>query len=224
MLFLAVFCGSLAEYQLEHKIEKDRERQYISSMISDLKDDLSAINSYVQREQNNISMLDSLCRLLDSPAAAKANGDLVYYFARVGPRTAPFVNNTRTYDQLRNSGGFRLIHRTATSNQIMDYYSQLPWIRLLENNFVSEFNSYKEAAAKVIDPGIYRRQESPDGTIRRSTDNPALLSYDPVLLKQMEFFAVQMNGSRRSTIPLIQNLKKAGEKLINYLQETYHIK
>ena len=24
MLFLAVFCGFLAEYQLEHKIEKDR--------------------------------------------------------------------------------------------------------------------------------------------------------------------------------------------------------
>jgi hypothetical protein len=25
MLFLAVFCGFLAEYQLEHKIERDRE-------------------------------------------------------------------------------------------------------------------------------------------------------------------------------------------------------
>jgi hypothetical protein len=27
MLFLAVFCGFLAEYQLEHKIEKNREKQ-----------------------------------------------------------------------------------------------------------------------------------------------------------------------------------------------------
>ena len=27
MLFLAVFAGFLAEYQLEHKIEKDRARQ-----------------------------------------------------------------------------------------------------------------------------------------------------------------------------------------------------
>ena len=31
MLFLAVFCGFLAEYQLEHTIEKDREKQYIRS-------------------------------------------------------------------------------------------------------------------------------------------------------------------------------------------------
>jgi hypothetical protein len=26
MLFLAVFCGFLAEYQLEHKIERDKEK------------------------------------------------------------------------------------------------------------------------------------------------------------------------------------------------------
>ena len=37
MLFLAVFCGFLAEYQLEHKIEKDRERQYVKALLSDLK-------------------------------------------------------------------------------------------------------------------------------------------------------------------------------------------
>ena len=39
MLFLAVFCGFLAEYQLEHKIEKDRENQFLTSLISDLQDD-----------------------------------------------------------------------------------------------------------------------------------------------------------------------------------------
>src|SRR5215212_6717279 len=39
MLFLAVFCGFLAEYQLEHKIEKERERQFMASMIEDLKSD-----------------------------------------------------------------------------------------------------------------------------------------------------------------------------------------
>lgn len=39
MLFLAVFCGFLAEYQLEHKIEKDRQIQFIKSHSSDLIDD-----------------------------------------------------------------------------------------------------------------------------------------------------------------------------------------
>ncbi len=36
MLFLAVFCGFLAEYQLEHKIERDRAKEYASLLLVDL--------------------------------------------------------------------------------------------------------------------------------------------------------------------------------------------
>jgi len=223
MLFLAVFCGFFAEYQLEHQIEKEREKQFINSLFDDLKADLSVCDSYIEREKRSVLLFDTLCRYLDSPLLAKKNGDAIYYAARVGPRTAPFINNSRTFDQLTNSGGFRLIHKTETSNNIMAYYSQMPWIRLLEGNYNREFDAYKEAAAKVIDPGIYRRQENSDGSINRSSDNPSLLSYDPLLLKQMEFHAVQMNGSRRSLIPLVDSLKHSAKTLLNYLQKTYRV-
>jgi len=223
MLFLAVFCGFLAEYQLEHLIEKQREKQLIKTLASDLNDDIIKIDEYLARETRNIGLLDTLCMYIDNPSLAKQNGDIIYYTARIGPQTAPFANNTRTFNQFKNSGGFHLIHKTQTSNRIMDSYSQLPWIRLLEGNYQREFDSFKEAAAKVIDPGIYRRQENADGSINRSPDNPPLLNYDPALLKQMEFHAVQMNGSRRSLIPLMQTLKQSGIDLINYLQKTYHI-
>lgn len=224
MLFLAVFCGFLAEYQLEHKIEKDREKQFIASLISDLQDDQSVMDAYLEREERNIGLLDSLSLLLDDPALARTQGDALYYAARMGPRTAPLSNNTRTIDQLKNSGGFRLIHKAEASNRIMEYYSQFPWIRLLEGNYTREFDAYKTTAARLIDPGIYRRLENPDGSIRRSTDNPKLLSYEPRLLKELEFHAVQMNGSRRSIIPLVKTLKASGSELIRYLQEQYHLK
>jgi len=223
MLFLAVFCGFLAEYQLEHKIEKDREKQFIESLAADLKDDLVKIDQQVNREEKNIMLLDSLCRYLDTPELAKKNGDAIYYAARMGPRTAPFVNNSRTIDQLMNAGGFRLIHKTETSNRIMDYYSQFPWLRLLEGNYNREFDEYKITASKIIDPGIYRRQENHDGSISRSTDNPPLLTYEALLLKQLEFNAVQMNGSRRSLIPLMGILKQSAKELLQYLQNNYHI-
>ncbi|MFN2440980.1 MAG: hypothetical protein ABR503_17380, partial [Chitinophagaceae bacterium] len=55
MLFLAVFCGFLAEYQLEHKIEKDREKQFIQSLVNDIKADTARlkviINERTKREQ-----------------------------------------------------------------------------------------------------------------------------------------------------------------------------
>ena len=45
MLFLAVFCGFLAENQREHFVERKREKEYIRSMIEDLKLDTSGLSA-----------------------------------------------------------------------------------------------------------------------------------------------------------------------------------
>jgi hypothetical protein len=60
MLFLAVFCGFLAEYQLEHKIERDREEQYIKSLASDLQDDIKGLEAMIEFESHGIASLDTL--------------------------------------------------------------------------------------------------------------------------------------------------------------------
>ncbi|MBK9569943.1 MAG: hypothetical protein IPO53_08480 [Chitinophagaceae bacterium] len=60
MLFLAVFCGFLAEYQLEHKIEKDRERQYMKSMLTDLMADTAHLKEGFPRKEERIAAIDSL--------------------------------------------------------------------------------------------------------------------------------------------------------------------
>jgi hypothetical protein len=82
---------------------------------------------------------------------AKQNGDQLYYVARLGPRAYPFANNSRTFDQLKNSGGFRLIRNAEASNNIMSYYNQFSSVRLLEDNYNHEFDNYKRVAAKIID-------------------------------------------------------------------------
>ena len=224
MLFLAVFCGFLAEYQLEHKIEKDRENQFINSLIADLQDDVRNLDSMIVREQLGIATLDTLIYLLNSPERAKENGDQLYYVARVGPRSNPFANNSRTFDQLKYSGGFRLIRNAESSNKIMEYYNQLAPIRLLEDNYNHEFDNFKKVGAKILDPGILRRQETDKGEIQRSNDNPALMNYDSGQLKELGFHTLQMNGSRRSKILLLENMKSSGEDLVSYLKNKYHLK
>ena len=224
MLFLAVFCGFLAEYQLEHKIEKDRELQFIKSLTTDLEDDVKNLNAIIEQEDDGIKSLDTLIDLLNNPQLAKQYGDQLYYVARVGPRSIPFANNSRTFDQLKNSGGFRLIRKTEASNHIMGYYNQFSWIRLLEDNYNHEFDNFKHIAAKILDPSILRRQEKDKGIINRSIDNPTLRTYDIEMLKEMAFHTVHMNGSRRSKLQLFEKLKKSAEELISYLQNEYHLK
>src|SRR5688500_7674169 len=77
MLFLAVFCGFLAEYQLEHKIEKDREKVYIKSMIEDLKADTLNISNHLIFREAKRRRLDSLSLLFQQPDLTNHTG-LIY--------------------------------------------------------------------------------------------------------------------------------------------------
>jgi len=68
-----------------------------------------------------------------------------------------------------------------------------------------------------------RRQESDNGDIERSNDNPSLRTYDIEMLKEMAFHALQMNGSKRSKLLLFKNLKKSAEDLKADLKKEYQL-
>ena len=182
MLFLAVFFGFLAEYQLEHQIEKDKELQFIKSLVSDLKDDIKSLDQNVALQKKGLILLDSLLSVLTDPVLVKENGDMIYYAARVGPRLGLLSTNTKTFDQLKNSGGFRLIRNAETSDKIMTYYNQFPMIHLLEGHSIIEFSEYKIIGSKIFDPIVLRKMEMENGSINRSANNPKLRSYDKELL------------------------------------------
>ena len=59
MLFLAVFCGFMAEYQLEHKIERDRAKKYMYDMVENLKYDTIRYNRNLRTNEILGKQLDS---------------------------------------------------------------------------------------------------------------------------------------------------------------------
>ncbi len=223
MLFLAVFCGFLAEYQLEHKIEKDREKQYIRSLFEDLKENDNMISQELILQKARIAMMDSMITMLNDPGRIRGQEGLLYYFARISPRLRTLTVNDRTFQQLKNSGNFRLIRKIETSNRIMAYYEHIPMIRLIEDLYFGEFDHYKTIASRIFDPVIFTGMEMKSGEIARTDQNPPLQSYDLSLIKQLSIFAVYMNGSGRGIIQQVIELKRKGEVMMNYLQKEYHL-
>ena len=224
MLFLAVFCGFLAEYQLEHKIEKDRELQYIQSLYEDLKENDKTFAQVLIFQESRIAMMDSMINMLNHPVSIRGNEGLLYYFARMSPRLRTLSVNSRTFEQLKNSGNFRLIRKIETSNRIMAYYENIPLIRQIEGLYFGEFDHYKITASRIFDPAVFTSMEMKNGDITRTNQNPPLQSYDPGLIKQLSLFAVYINGSGRGIIQQVRELKQKGEIMIDYLQKEYHLK
>jgi hypothetical protein len=120
MLFLAVFCGFLAENQREHMIEHQREKQYMATLLEDLKADTAllttALSYWKQRNMSVDSVAEALTfRLADANLASAyrhLNRALDYY---------SFKYNDRTISQLKNAGGFRLIRKINVANKIIAY-------------------------------------------------------------------------------------------------------
>lgn len=223
MLFLAVFCGFLAEYQLEHVIEQKREMEYIHSLIADLKSDQQILSQHIQQVESGASMMDSLISILNTPMVIDSNTGQLYFLARFAPRLMPLSTNNRTFEQLKNSGNFRLIKNIGTSNRIMSYYEKFPLIRLLESVNETEFNEYKKVASKIFDPAVFIKMEGDNGEINRTSVNPGLRSKDIELLQELSIFSVYMHGTKEGILGVDRELMASGAELIKYLQKEYHL-
>ena len=124
MLFFAVFCGFLAEYQLEHVIENQREKRYMKSMVEDLKQDSAFLALSIEKLiPYHLQWLDSTVNLLQSPDI-KSNGRLVYQAFLVATGwTYNFHPTERTLSQL-HSAGFHLVRSTSATYAISKLETQ----------------------------------------------------------------------------------------------------
>lgn len=223
MLFLAVFCGFLAEYQLEHKIEKDRERRFIINLVEDLKQDTITFNRNINTFNLVLESDDSLIQLLSSPDIKK-HGSSLYYTGRLTSRSYPLAINDATIQQLKNSGGFRLIGKNEVAKKIIEYYNRLVFIRYLEDVELMQSEDYRKISIDVFDPVIFNSMIlREDNSIVRPPGNPALLTYDIQVLRRLSGMGSYHRNCKLAISNEQNKMKKAAIELISLIQKEYHL-
>jgi len=120
MLFLAVFCGFLAENQREHMVEHAREIKFAASLYEDLKKDTSDFNGDIPFWETVLKRIDTLRIEIEKPAADR-NALLLYRCAGRMRDYENFEYHDRTIEQLKNAGNFRLIRKTIIADSLIDY-------------------------------------------------------------------------------------------------------
>jgi hypothetical protein len=222
MLFLAVFCGFLAEYQLEHVIENSREKQFMRSLLSDLSDDQTEITRILNRQEERSPMMDSLIHLLNSDNVRQHTAD-VYYFGRLASRGTVLPYNNRTIDQMRNSGGFRLVRKENVANGIMEYYSALAEVKMLEQTDLDEQNQYRSLAVKVFNGGVLQSIITPESKVVKPSGNPPLRTYDKAVLGDLAGWVHYMNNTRTSICSELKPIQQKGLNLTNLIKKEYQL-
>jgi len=119
MMFFAVFAGFLAEYQLEHKIEKERAEKFLQSMLLDVRTNIVNLDSLIKQDRIIITNHDKLVNWLlkdsstiDREAFAKSMGAIW---------VRNFLVRKETYEQMKSSGSLRYIGNIEFLKKMMDY-------------------------------------------------------------------------------------------------------
>ena len=225
MLFLAVFCGFLAENFREHYVEHQRERTFAHLLYDDLKKDSAFLNSIIMIKQRRNQKLDSLIYFLSVPDAEK-QATAIYYYSAFLNADIPFTANDATIQQLRSSGSLRYFKDPKLYNAITLYYADCNFYLERENEKRSIVPG--ELHASLFDENDYASVTTITFYIRDAVQWPKkemhLLSADKKLVNQFLYYVNNNKKANELSIMLLKTLlKNEQDQLIVTLKNKFSL-
>jgi hypothetical protein len=151
MLFLAVTLGFLAENMREHQIENQRERQYMESFIIDLESDVNNIMEGMPRKEGRLQAIDTLFKFFkENPEVNSVPAVIVKKMKRASWDRS-YVRNTTTINQLKNSGGLRLIRNRAVADSIAFYDWRWTRLEYYRETYISNQKEFYHLEEQIIE-------------------------------------------------------------------------
>lgn len=220
MLFLAVFCGFLAENWREHIVEHKRGMQYIKSFVEDLKIDTARfsriINFYKKKESelNNLyPCYDSIIHNQNATATLENIIDATNGFADL-------IYTDRTLEQLKNAGGLRLLEE-EDADRIIRYDDFLRFVLRTESTSMQ----VKATEVRNTRNAVFVFSEIMDTTFGTTVmpEKLEMVTKDKELLNRF-FNEVLMYRSISIRMDLlITQLRERAVRLVKFYTEKYHL-
>jgi hypothetical protein len=221
MLFLAVFCGFLAENFREHQVEHQREKQYMISMTEDLKADTILLSNNIRSRQQRDVMLDSLMLVLSS-GNTNENGNSTYYYSRFVSVPIYFFPNDRTIQQLKSTGSLRLISNMQVSDGIMAYDRKMRQQIFEYTDEQQVRGEYRQMAAKIFKGEVFNEMTR-HGGMDKPSNNPQLFTSDPALVNQFVVEAQYLRKVDQNQVSRAEELTAQAQELMGLIKREYHL-
>src|SRR5678815_2849382 len=107
MLFLAVFCGFLAENIREHKVEHNRAKEYARGLITDLGIDTLQLHQLIEQNKKVLTSMDSVSSIVHSGIIDNKVRGSFYLYSQLGCFSPTVVWSNASLIQLIQSGNLR---------------------------------------------------------------------------------------------------------------------
>ena len=220
MIFLAVSMGFMAENIRERMSDRERLHDYMLSVTGDLKSDLALYDSAIAFNTRYSQTIDTIIHTLSS-----GEGDMgkVYRMARrltIGGSSV-ISPDSKTFEQMKSSGGLRLIHKQVIADSIASYYL---WSKKFD--YWSDQQRQRINDMILANHKIFNARAFFDIAKNDNVDLPATLtltSTDPkdineVIMREQYYYGILKLMNQRALLASVQ-----AKRLIDLLQKEYHL-
>jgi hypothetical protein len=219
MLFLAVFCGFLAEYQLEQTIERHREKEFIHSMVEDALADRTQIQATIMANEARIKYADSLAAICYAyTGTAEQRIQMGLYWRGAIHRPDLVYPIDRTLFQLKNAGGMRLIQNKSAADSIIAYDNAGKRLLNQQSYYEKYLDQVTEQGAQLLNfKGLMGRSPSSQNTLAI----PELIQSDEVQLKVLANKLLMFKGVLSMYVIRLNEMERMGKSMVETLQLKY---
>lgn len=231
MLFLAVFCGFLAEYQLEHMIEKQRANEFAISLKRDLITDTSNFNTSITSLKLCITKIDTIITFLGDAKEVRENQPDIYrlsVYAYIFPNSEA---NESTLQQLLNSGSLRYFKNNDLVDSIKLYNEYVQSLNSFNNAITGFTLEFRKTQLKYIEINPILNfinhnnlLNGPEKEIKTEADffkNEKLLSTDMKTLKEYASWCALRKFYMANSLNRIKKVKKSAISVLQILNKNF---
>jgi predicted transcriptional regulator with HTH domain len=235
MLFFAVFLGFVAENLREKAGDRNKEKEYMHSMASDLQSDITDIDRVIRGLTYVIKGHDSLETMLSE---VSSKNDYEFYRKLYYANTAFTWNDVNvvftesTISELKSSGNLRLIQNKALTDSILNYEETKTYGEGQHDYVRESLSKTYFFATDIFDISCYKKYNDflngsdygnrilfPYENVKHYiSEKPQLLTTDKTMIKkyirlvnnekdQMVFYLVYVENIKQQAIRLFQQIK-----------------
>lgn len=237
MLFLAVFCGFLAENQREHFVEAHRAKEYAKSLLNDMKEDTAEISGGIRQNSFLVKVLDSCISIgLNNTDNTSVPG-VFYYYSRLATTAYSIDWNKSTLTQLVQSGNLRYFTNKELVNKINMYHALQGRIGSNNEQDFDHRNRIAASRSRLLVPKYYElfspleisiemKRHLPDEKIDQLL--PQRLSFQDgsaaILDEYLNNLMDRKSRNKRYVDELYPEALKEAIEIIEILKKEYHLK
>lgn len=222
MLFLAVFCGFLAENYRESLSAKKIEKEYILSLIEDLKTDTTNLSGYISFRKEKSVLMDSLAEMMLSEKRS-IMGNQIYFLARQVFNDKAFFYSDGTIQQLKNAGNLRLLRKRNVVNELLTYEKKVKVLEEWDENDNKTKSTFREMGGKVFNSSELNATMDSEMRFVMPTSNPQLITADFGVINEIAFQIHYLSKMTKGNSLRAESLKSDAAQLLELIHSEYKL-